>query len=515
MSKSTTTGKRRLPPSKPRWNPHQYQKRAVKFLLNHFSAGLLLDPGLGKTSITAAAVKVLKAEGTLIGALVVAPLRPAVSTWPNEFDKWADFEGLDLCVLHSEYRRPDGTKVDFSTACREHHDVYVINYEGLSKLFTRRRVGKVWKYELTDDGKALMKNVNALIWDELTKMKNSDSLRYKLVKPWLKKFLIKWGLTGGAAYNGYLDLFGECYVLDEGRTLGQFITHYRAQYFLPLDQQGYTWRLKEGAEAAIIQRLKPLVLRMDADDYLTLPQELPHVMKFDLPATVRDRYREMEDELLTQVDDELIVAVNGGSANGKCRQIASGAIYLQDMDPLTGAPRKRAAKGDWALLHDEKLDLLAELYEELNGQQLMVAYEFQHDLERLLKRFPNTPYIGGGVSVKRGKEIEAAWNAGEIDLMFVQPASVGHGMNFQESNAHHIAWFTLTWDFEVFDQLNRRLRRQGNKSDYLHLYFLMARDTVEESVYYALRRKYRTQKQLLDALKSRKRVADLPQELLT
>lgn len=448
----------------------------------------------------------------MLGALVVAPLRPAVTTWPNEVAKWEEFKDMDLVVLHEDYKDKNGVRSNFSKLCREQHDIYVINYEGLSKLFTRRRVGKVWKYEMTEDGKALMKNVNALVWDELSKMKNSSTLRYTLVKPWLKKFLIKWGLTGSPASNGYLDLFGECYVLDEGRTLGPFVTHYRHQYFLPTDDMGYNWRLKLGADKEIIKRLKPLCMRLDADDYLKMPAVMPHVLKFDLPPSVKEQYDEMDQELITRIEQKLVTASNAASASSKCRQIASGAIYEQDLDPLTGAPKTRKADRKWMKLHDEKLDLLADLIDELNGQQLLVAYDFNHDLERLLKRFPNTPYIGGGVSVSKGAEIEDAWNRGEIPVLFGQPQSIGHGLNLQLSNAHHICWFTMTWDFEVYDQFNRRLRRQGNKADYLHIYHLMAKDTVEESVYYALRRKFKTQKELLDALRTRKREKDVPAE---
>lgn len=502
MSKSTTTVKKPSKPSKPRWTPPPYQRRAVKFLLEHYSAGLLLDPGLGKTSITIAASKILLKEGVMTGGLVVAPLRPAVSTWPNEVDKWADFEGVDLVVLHGK---------EFSKLCREQHNLYVVNYEGLQKLFTRRRVGKVWKYELTEDGRELMKHINALIWDELSKMKNSNTQRFKLVRPWLKKFLIKWGLTGSPASNGYLDLFGECFVLDEGRTLGPFVTQYRSQYFIPLDD--FSWRLKGGAEGAILDRVRPLVLRMDADDYLKMPQQLDHVMKFDLPADAREHYDNMESDLLTRISDNLVKASNAASSSAKCRQIASGAVYKEDFDLLTGLPIRRSkSEREWLGLHDEKLALLEDLVDELNGHQLMVAYDFNHDLERLLERFPNTPYIGGGVSVKRGREIEKQWNDGELSMMFVHPASVGHGMNFQEGQAHHVAWFTMSYDFELYDQLNRRLRRQGNRENYVHVYHFCAKDTVEESVYFALRRKFKTQKEFLDALKTRKRIADLDQK---
>ena len=496
MSKPTTTRKMPSLPCKLRWTPPPYQKKALKYLLNHFSAALLLDPGLGKTSITLAACKVLKKERTMTGTLVVAPLRPATTTWPDEIGKWADFADMTYTSLHGD---------KFSQRCREDHDFYIINYEGLAKLFTRRKVGKVWKYELTADGKEILKRCNALVWDELSKMKNSDALRYKLIKPWLKKFLIKWGLTGTPASNGLEDLFGQCYVLDEGRTLGQFITHYRADYFVPA-KSGFGYVVAAGQEKAIYARLKPLALRMEAADYLKLPQQLDHAIRYELPPAVRAQYDEMEEELLTTVDDDLIVATNAGAANGKCRQICSGALYLHDYDLLTGAPKpRRKSERQWVVLHDDKLDLLQELVDELQGQQLLVAYEFEHDLQRLLERFPGTPHIGGGVSTKRGAELEALWNAKELPLMFVQPAAVAHGLNLQKSHAQHIAWFTLTWDLELYIQLNARLKRQGNNAEHMHVYHFVCKDSVEESVYYAIRRKDRDQKKLLEALKEKKR----------
>lgn len=497
MFKSTITEKKPLQPSKLHWKPPAYQRRAVKFLLEHGAAALFLDPGLGKTSVTLAACKILLKEGVMKGAVVVAPLRPAKTTWGKEAAKWVDFEGLDVVVLHGPSKE---------RLVREKHDVYVVNYEGLAWLFSFVQVGKVQKAVITEAGKALMSHVDTLVWDELSKMKHPNTLRYKLVKPWLGKFARRWGLTGSPAGNGLLDLFGQCYVLDEGNALGPYISHYKAAYFLPVDKMGYTWRIKEGAEAAIQAKLRPLALRMEAEEYTKLPLQLDHVIKFDLPSGVRKQYEDLETEFLTLAENQLVTAANAASASGKCRQVCSGALYLPLTDPVTGealgGPRK------WAELHTESVDILAELVEELQGQQVLVAYDFQHDLARLLKRFPNTPFIGGGVSGQRGAEIEEAWNKGGIDLLFGHPASIGHGLNLQESNAHHIVWFTLTWDFELYDQFNRRLRRQGNSSQHLHVHHIVARDTVNESVLYALRRKNRTQKMLLDALKTRARVPE-------
>lgn len=472
-------------------------KRAVKFALEHAAALLLLDPGLGKTAISLAAWKILRDEGMSTGAVVFAPLRPAHTTWPGECKKWSDFNDIDLVVLH-------GAKKD--RLVREKHDVYVVNYEAIPWLFNRKRVGKSWKYFITDAGKALLQHADTLIWDEVQNMKHSNTLRYQLSARWVHKFSRRWGLTGSPASNGLLDLFGQCFVVDEGRTLGQYITHYRAQYFLPLDDQGWSWRLQTGAEKAIYKRLKPLALRLDADDYIKMPKQMDHVIKFELPAKARKHYEELEEKLLTQLEQHLIVAPNKGSAVSKCRQVCSGALYLPGRDPVTGEALAQAKNHPWKLIHNEKLDAFVDLVDGLQGQQLLVGYEFLHDLERLLKAFPKTPHIGGGVTVKRGAEIEAAWNRGDIPMLFGQPKSISRGLNLQGSNAHHVAWFTLTWDWEKYDQLNRRLRRQGNTAETLHVYHFLAKDSVEESVMYALRRKFKDEKQLLDALKARRRV---------
>lgn len=501
-SKSIPTKAKPLKRSGKPWHPPRYQIRAVKYLLDHFSALLLLDPGLGKTSIVLAAAKVLLSEGVLRGLLVVAPLRPSRTTWPKEQKKWEDFKDLDVCVLHKDSYRPG----EFEAMCAEKHDIYTINYEGLAKLFKRyKKIGKdgksqkTYTEELTPAGKALLANVNGLVWDEVTKMKHTNTARFLLVKPWLKKFLIKWGLTGSPASNGMEGLFGQCFSVDEGRTLGPYITHYRARYFVPIDGTGHNWVLGAGCDELIYERLRPLALRMEAEDYIKMPLQLDHQVKFEIEGKARAHYDEMDLHLMTAIEEEVVTAANVGAAMSKCRQIASGALYESPVDLLTGLPKVNRI---WHHMHDAKLEALDELIEELHGQQVLVAYEFRHDLERLLKKYPGTPYIGGGTSGKEGERLEEEWNAGNIQMMFLHPQSVGHGLNLQESSACHIIWFTMTYDYELYDQLNRRLRRNGNKAKHLQVYHLIAKDTVEEKVYYTLRRKFKGQKALLDALKS-------------
>jgi len=463
------------------WNPAPYQLKAVQWLLERSAAALFLDPGLRKTSCTYAALKVLKNEGLLDGAVIVAPLRPAQMVWPAEQKKWTEFGDLDVVLLH-------GPRKDKLVA--EKHDVYVVNYEGLAWLTGKKHL------------RALLKNkwVDTLVFDELSKMKHTRTARFKTIAPWLPKFRRRWGLTGSPAANGLMNLFGEVQALDLGAAFGPYITYFRARYFLPVGD--YDWRIQPGAEQLIYDRIKPLALRMDASDYLQLPKLLPPtVIKYDLPSAARKMYDELEEELVTLLmSGERLTAPTASVVRGKLRQIAGGAVLRNEYDPITGI--KLRTKGDeWVLVHDEKLDALEALVDELEGTQLLVGYEYIHDLERLLKRFgKDTPYIGGGVSLKKALEIEAAWNAGEIPLLFGQPQSVGHGLNFQGSHAHHVAWFTLTDDYELYDQFIKRLLRSGNKASRLFVYHFIARNTTEEAVAANLRRKAKGQQGLFDAI---------------
>ncbi len=483
------------------WQPHNYQKKAVKFLLDHGAAALLLDPGLGKTSITAAALKILKRDGMMRGALVIAPLRPCKLVWPAEFKKWADFNGMSVGVLHGDKKQ---------LVLEEAHDIYVINHAGLPWLFKRHKpinpkTGKpvqAYKNELTPAGKLLLSKVNILVLDELSKFKHTNTQRFQLLEPWLGKFDRRYGLTGSPAANGLMDLFGQCLVLDGGRSLGPYITYYRQQYFNALDKMGFTYVLKPGAEEEIYERVRPLALRMAAEDHMELPQIRNLPIKVDLPPEVRARYDEMEREFLTVIKDEPLTAPNAASSNMMCRQICSGAIYGAKVDFLTGV--KKTGPRTVMHLHDLKLDAMEELLDELQGQQVLIAYDFQHDLDRILKRWPKMARFG--VSEKKDVEVERGWNNGTLEHVLGHPQSIGHGLNLQESSAHNVLWFTLTWDYELYDQFIRRLLRQGNKSKFINVYSIIVKDSVEESVLYALKSKKRTQDALLNALKTKKRL---------
>lgn len=465
-------------------------KRAVKFLLEHAAAALFLDPGLGKTSITLAAISFLFRQNLCMGWIVVAPRRPARMTWPREAKKWKDFEHLDLVLCHGEGKE---------ALVNERHQIYVMTYEGFEWLITSGNLKRMLRLGWVD----------GVVFDELQKMKHTKTKRYMTIKKWLPRFDRRWGLTGSPAANGLLDLFGQCFTLDMGKQLGRFVTHYKAQFFQPSGDYGF--EPAPGAAALIYERLKPLALRMAADDYLELPKRNVIPIYYDIPDELYNRYVELEEDYFTIIEKETIRAPNAGVASAKLRQFCSGAIYKQEIDELTGAPKQRKST-DYVEIHDAKLEAFHELKDELQGQQLLVGYEFKHDIIRIAeysgRKLADMPYIAGGVSDKRGDELQDLWNSQRINELYVHPASASLGLNLQEGSAYNIALFTLVWNFEWWDQLVRRLLRQGSKAKMVNIYHFIGRikgqNTIDHRVSRTLTRKEATQDELFHAIKDRR-----------
>lgn len=482
------------------WIPAEYQLTGVQFLLEHAAAGIWLDPGLRKSSITLAAIKILKAEGLLNRVLIIAPLRVCFSVWPKEVKKWKDFCHLRVEVLHGK---------DKEQALRRDADIYMVNPEGLEWLFgvTKEKVAVKHK-DGTTSTKTIIKhdmkrfkelNFDTLVVDEISKFKHAQSNRFQVLKPLLPHFDRRWGLTGSPAPNGLLDLFGIMYVIDLGRSLGQFITHYRAAYFTPCGYGGYTWVLQPGAEERVYERVAPVVFRLSDEDYLKLPKIVENIIKVELPPKVRKIYDELEEEFLTELDGGIVTATNAGAASTKLCQIANGGLFLAREVDDEG---RKQGKREWVDLHSEKVDALTDLLDELNGSPAIVTYDFEHDLARLLKALgKDTAVIGGGVSAKRSDEVVDAWNRGELPYLLGHPQAMAHGLNMQDGNAQHVIWHSLTWNYEDYDQLIRRLRRSGNKAEVVFVHHIVAKDTVDEAKLLAMRRKKKTQGGLLDALK--------------
>lgn len=461
--KSATTLTRRALPSHQPWIPLPYMLKAVEHLEARGAAGLALDPGLRKTSITLEAFRRLKEDGMVQTMLVVAPLRVCRTVWRQEGAKWSEFRHLKFSLLHGSKK---------AERLKDAADVFLINPEGVVWL-AQQFFGRSLPFDI-------------VTIDELTKFKNAKSERSKALRPRLKNVARRWGLTGSLMPNGYMDLFGQQLMLDEGAALGRYITGYRDTYF-QVDFNGFDYNLQPGAEKRIIARIAPYWLQMNADDYLQLPQMVPDPREIDMEPGARKIYDKMKKDMLAELPGGVVTAANAAACYSKLSQMANGAVYLND------------AK-DVEHIHDTKLDALEELVEELNGQPLLVAYEFNHDLDRLRARFGDIPHLGKGTTEKQEADYIARWNRNELPILACHPASAGHGLNLQEGNAAHLAWFGITWDFELYDQFIKRIRRSGNNAQRIFNHILMVRGTIDELKLDALRDKNMTQSGLLRAL---------------
>jgi SNF2 family DNA or RNA helicase len=340
----------------------------------------------------------------------------------------------------------------------------------------------------------LRPKVDTLACDESSNVKHTNTQRFKRLRPLLPRFRRRWILTGSIAPNGLLDVFGQVYVADMGVLFGPYITGYRRQYFTPGGYGGYEWKITPKGEETITAKLKGGFLRLDAEDYLSLPPLSIVKLEIDLPPAARKTYNNLEAAYFDIVDKDSITAVNAGAALMKCRQVASGGVY-NDAD----TSHKRAVTH----MHSEKTLALFNLVEELNGQPLLVFYSFEHDVTRILDVLgEDTPVLGGGTSDKRTAEIIADWNAGKIQVLLAHPKSASHGLNLQEGNCGHVAWYSIDYDWDQHDQGTRRIRRQGNEAERIMSYYIMARDTIDEVIFEALQYKQKRQTALLDSLKT-------------
>lgn len=465
---------------------HQYQRDGVLWLVNRPEAALLYEPGLGKTVVTLKALQALRVAGGVRKALVVAPLRVAYQVWSDvgEIGKWDDFTGLRIARLHGP-RKAEALAADA--------DVYVINYDGL-----------LWLIESGGLKSLLDRGVDLVVFDELSKLKHPQTRRFRLLKPWLGRFKRRWGLTGTPVANGLIDLFGQCYCLDLGRALGRFITHYRRDFFVPTGYGGYEWVPQRDAEPRIFARLAPLAQSLKAIDCLDLPELVERDVFVELPAAARTTYKALEDELLAVVNDVTLTAANAAVALSKCQQLCGGAVY-HDIDAQV-ATRRDVRTSE--TIHDAKLEALSDLVDELQGQPLLVAYAYQHELARIRAVLgEKTPALRGGASPREVAQVIEAWNHGDVPVLLAHPAAAGHGLNLQRGG-NHICWFTLTYDLELYEQLNHRIWRQGNTSNRVVVHRLVARGTVDVDVRDALARKSGGQEALFAALKRRAGAGD-------
>lgn len=475
MSPFTVTGPltntRLLPSNTQEWVPLPYMERAVAFLAGHYAAGLPLLPGGRKTSITLAAFEMLRRTGKARTMLVVAPLRVCRQTWRQEAAKWAQFKHLTFALLHGPKK---------AAALKSGADIYLINPEGVDWLCKQYM------------GLPLPFDVVAI--DELTKFQNSQAQRSKALRPRLKNVRYRWALTGSLFAKGPMSVFGQQLMLDDGAALGRYFTHFRDQYF-HVGFNGFDYEPLPGSEKRIADAIAPYWFYMDPKDYAELPPliDVPHIA--DMEPHQKKLYKQMVDDMLLRLPQGMVTAANSGACYSKMAQMANGAVYLDGPEDGGRGPR------NWTKLHDTKLDMLEELIDELNGEPLLVAYEFNHDLERLRERFgDDLPYLGNGTTAKQESAWIEAWNRRELPLLVAHPQSAGHGLNMQEGQAYNVAWFSVTWDWELYDQFIRRVRRSGNTQARIFNHILTIRGTIDEDKLAAIREKDFTERRLMSAL---------------
>ena len=444
-----------------RYKPHSYQRLATDFIISRDEAAIFLGTGLGKSVIALTAIWQLALDYFLISrVLVIAPLRVARDTWPQEARKWDHLEGLSLAVAV-------GGKAERLDALAKNSMVTVINRENIPWLVAH--YGTAWPFDM-------------VVIDELSSFKNHRAKRFTaLVK--MRPFVTRWvGLTGTPVSNGLMDLWAQFRLLDGGTRLGRYITRFRDRWFVPDKRNGmqvFTYKPRAGAEDEIYEAISDITLSMKTTDHLKLPELTVTTTKVSLADKERMVYERLKQDLVIELDGQVVDAANAAALSGKLLQLASGAIYGENAEAIT--------------VHDAKLDALEDLVEAANGQNLLVAYWFRHDLERIIERFPQA------LVLKTSEDI-AAWNNGEIPLGLIHPASAGHGLNLQ-AGGHLLVWFSLTWSLELYQQTNARLYRQGQTQP-VTITHLVAEGTLDEAVLEALDTKNTTQAALIEAVKT-------------
>lgn len=466
--------------SKP-WIPKPAQELAVEFGVTRAACGLILDPGFGKTSITLAIISLCIAAGDIRRVLVVAPMRVAQTTWPDEVEKWSDFEHLNVYDI-TEWEEAPRLKILLDKTIQ----IVTINPESLDKVINHPRFDEF--------------GFDMLVVDESTKFKDSQTARFKKLKKKLFKFKRRMILTGTMVPNGLQDLFGQVYILDFGAALGEYITHFRMNYMYSLPGQQYTYMMRPGAELQIYEKVKPLLLRLLAKDHLEMPELYKNFIEVDLPPGRVQQYKELDKEYVTIVNEQGIVAPNAGVAGMKCRQFANGFVYWNEPDvEKTLATGKPQFIRHTEQVHDEKIDALEQLVDEMNGRPLLIAYEFEADRDKIRARFPGI--VDLGAVGKDMRSVVAKWNRGEIPLAMGHPQSIGHGLNLQEA-CNTICFFNPIWDLELYLQFIARVWRQGSPFGHVMIHHIVCRGTRDMKVAKAIETKEVNQANFDEALSS-------------
>ena len=436
---------------------HDYQNRSVNFILDNKKVALLLSMGMGKTVSSLTAIVDLIDSMSINKVLIIAPLRVANTVWHTEAKNWEHTKHLKINIC-------TGSEKNRQSKLHSSADIYVINRENVEWLVNL--YGKKWPFD-------------CVIIDESSSFKSPSARRFKALKKTIAKTEYCVLLTGTPSPNGLLDLWSQYYLLDAGERLGRTMTAYKQRFF-ETDFMGYKFEPRKNASNNIYDLVKNITLSMDAEDYLTLPSRIDSSLVVELPVKLKKQYDELEKEFIAQIDDNEIVALSAATLANKLLQFCNGAIYTDEHK-------------NYSELHKSKLDALADIVDDNNGENILVAYNYKTDLIRLQKKFPDAVVMD-----KEGLAVDK-WNRGEIKMLLAHPASAGHGLNLQKGGSL-IVWFGLNWSLELYQQFNARLHRQGQDKP-VRIIHIVVKDCIDEKVMKAIAGKALTQSDLLNALK--------------
>ena len=453
---------------------HPYQKKAVNHQCTHSNSMLWVSMGLGKTVITLTTLAHLIRTQFLKGVIIVAPIRVIRLVWRQEAAKWEHTKHLTFSMV-------TGTKDQRTRALLRPADIYMTNYENLKWLAETLQTYFVKKNRPLP--------FNGIVWDEISKMKNSATDRVKATKKILDHFVWTTGLTGTPASNGYKDLHGQFLVVDKGVRLGTSKTAFRTRFYRkagPYKEVPY-----DDTEDTIKKLIGDITLEMSAEDYNPLPDLMVNNIEIEMPDDLRVKYDRMEKEFFLKLDSGAEVEMfNQASLTNKCLQFSNGAMY-----PVAGMPL-------WEAVHDLKLEALEDIIDEANGSPILCSYAYRSDAERIMTKFKHLRPINLTECKTEASLINAMhrWKTDDCALMIGHPASMGHGIDGLQKNGHIVVWFGLNWSLDLYDQMNARVRRQGQGAPVI-CHRIMMQDTLDQAQALALDEKATTQAGLRNAIK--------------
>lgn len=446
---------------------HNYQVVAKDFIIGHPYAAVILDMGMGKTATTLSAVNELMFDRfEVTKVLVIAPLRVANTVWSDEIEQWVE-------LRHLRYSKIVGTPKQRKVALQKDADVYIVNRENLPWLV--EQCSPYFKWDM-------------VVIDELSSFKSWQSKRFKAfmaMRPYMKRIV---GLTGTPSSNGLMDLFAEFKVIDGGERLGRFIGEFRSRYFEEGRRNGnivYEYIPMDYAECQIQDKISDITISMKALDYLDMPELISTKKLVRMTKKEKEKYGQFKKEfVLSELGGLEVTAANAASLTNKLVQLSNGAVYSDDH---TVVP-----------LHEQKLDALEDILESANGEPVLVAYWFKHDLARIIGRLEKLKVKS---RVLKTEEDIREWNKGNVPVGLLHPAGAGHGLNLQKGG-HHLVWFGLTWSLELYQQTNARLWRQGQEAETVVIQHIVTEGTIDEEILKALENKDAQQERLIEAVKA-------------